>query len=86
MIMAKSDKKTTDKLIATFDNLELANKLRSRLMFDLTPRPWVYVISDSLINDEFQVLVANPRGGVIDTEGYQQAVHVYHEFLSGSEK
>ena len=86
MIMAKSDKKTTDKLIATFDNLELANKLRSRLMFDLTPRPWVYVISDSLINDEFQVLVANARGGVIDTEGYQQAVYVYHEFLSGSEK
>jgi len=86
MIMAKADKDTTDKFIATFDNLELANQLRSRLLFDLTPRPWVYVMSNSLTNDEFNVLIANSWGSKIDDDGYRQAIRIYHEFLSGSEK
>jgi len=80
----KSEKKETDRFVASFDDLDIANELRSRLIFDLKPKPWVYVMTESLEDGPDDVKVANEHGGRMNDQEFEEAIVVYDKFLSGS--
>jgi len=80
----KSEKKETDRFVASFDKLDIANELRIRLIFDLKPKPWVYVITEGIEDGPYDVKVANELGGRMNDQDFEKAIAVYDKFLSGS--
>ena len=80
-----SDKKKeiiTERLVAHFDKLEDANGLRSRLIFNIKPPPFIYVITYDPENGPWDVRIANEFGGKMCDEDFEKVQKVCDEFLN----
>ena len=71
----------SERLVATFSKLKDADGLRSKLIFNIKPPPFIYVITYDRENGPWDVMIANEFGG---TRPYQVEFNQIDQLVSGT--
>jgi hypothetical protein len=75
----------SERLVATFSKLKDADGLRSKLIFNIKPPPFIYVITYDRENGPWDVMIANEFGGRMNDEDFEKIQKLCDEFLNESE-
>ena len=72
---------SAERRVANFDNLKDADGLRSELIFNIKPPPFIYVVTHDPENGPWDVNIANEFGGRMNDEDFKKVQKVCEQFL-----